>query len=116
MGYIDGFEDIMAMETGVPQNIMGLLKRNTAGSWPFWISNSRTLEKIPRSGLTKQKVCGVKNTAGPSATRTDLEPEEESLIGRYLKRSMEAISYLSPIIPAKRPLYAMDDPGILLLR
>ena len=79
MGYIDGFEDIMDMETGALQNIMGLLKREYG--------------RLIRNPY-------------------DLEPEEESLIGRYFKEEYGSDFVFVTHYPSKkRPFYAMDDPG-----
>ena len=117
MGYIDGFEDIMAMETGVLQNIMGLLKKEYSRELAILDIELPDTEKSPASGLTKQKGLRVKNTAGPSATRTIWSRRRNRLSAGILKRSMEAISYLSPIIPAKSdPFTRWMIPGILLLR
>lgn len=117
MGYIDGFEDIMAMETGVLQNIMGLLKKEYGRELAILDIELPDTEKIPCVRFDEAKRLASENTAGPSATRTIWSRRRNRLSAGILKRSMEAISYLSPIIPAKSvPFTRWMIPGILLLR
>ncbi len=109
MGYIDGFEDVMAMETGFLQYTMG-----------FWQGLQKELDmlgvKLPdvsgfrQCGLTRQGVW-QRNTTGRSATirsgagggssdRTVFQEEYDSdfvIVTHYPSK--------------KRPFYAMDDPA-----
>ena len=91
MGYIDGFEDIMAMETGYLQYTMDLLKREYAHE-------------------IKQKV--AEEYGRKIRSPYDLEPEEEVLISRYAKEKWDADFVFVTHYPSrKRPFYAMDDPA-----
>ena len=81
MGYIDGFEDIMAMETGFLQYTMKLLAKDYQ-------------KELDMLGITY-----------------DLEPEEEHLIGELFKEDYGAdFVFITHYPSKKRPFYAMDDP------
>lgn len=111
MGYIDGFEDIMAMEAGFLQYTMKLLEREYAGELRILGIELPKAEKIPavRFDDIKRKVSekygrGIKNPY-------DLEPEEEQLISQYAKEEWGADFVFVTHYPSrKRPFYAMDDP------
>ena len=85
MGYIDGFEDIMAMETGVLQNIMGLLKKEYSRELAILDIELPDTEKIPCVRFDEAKRLASEKYGRPIRNPYDLEPEEESLIGRYFK-------------------------------
>ena len=111
MGYIDGFEDIMAMETGFLQYMMALLQKDYARELKILNITLPDVSKIPaiRFDEVKQKVAGkydrkIKNPF-------DLEPEEEQLIGQYAKEEWGSDFVFVTHYPSKkRPFYAMDDP------
>ena len=112
MGYIDGFEDIMAMETGALQYIMATLAKDYA-------------KELNILGVTLPNVTNIpcvrfddaKNLVSEKYKRTiknpfDLEPEEEVLIGQYFKEEYDADFVFVTHYPSKkRPFYAMDDPA-----
>lgn len=111
MGYIDGFEDIMAMETGFLQYMMALLQKDYARELKILNITLPDVSKIPaiRFDEVKQKVAEkydrkIKNPF-------DLEPEEEQLIGQYAKEEWDSDFVFVTHYPSKkRPFYAMDDP------
>ena len=102
MGYIDGFEDIMAMETGFLQYTMELLKKEYAKGTSD-ILGSHTAECRARFRpcvSMKQNREWQKNMTASSVIHTILEPEEEASDRSVLqKKSIGAvILYLSHII------------------
>ena len=111
MGYIDGFEDVMAMETGFLQYLMELLKKDYAKELKILDITLPDVSKIPavRFDEIKQKVSEkydrrIKNPF-------DLEPEEEQLISQYAKEEWGSDFVFVTHYPSKkRPFYAMDDP------
>ena len=112
MGYIDGFEDIMAMETGFLQYTMELLKKDYARELNILGVTLPKVDKIPaiRFDEAKQRVAEKYNRQFRNPY--DLEPEEEALIGQYFKEEYDADFVFVTHYPSKkRPFYAMDDPA-----
>lgn len=111
MGYIDGFQDIMEMETGFLQYTAALLEREYGKELKMLDVVLPKVEKIPqvRFGEAKELVAEKYNRR--IRNPYDLEPEEEVLIGRYFKEEMDADFVFVTHYPSKkRPFYAMDDP------
>lgn len=111
MGYIDGFEDIMAMETSVLQNMMAVLEKDYKAELELLNITLPNVTAIPyvRFDEAKRLVSGKYNRAIKNPY--DLEPEEEVLIGRYFKEEYDADFVFVTHYPSKkRPFYAMDDP------
>ena len=111
MGYIDSFEDIMAMETGFLQYTMELLKKDYAKELKILDVTLPDVSKIPaiRFDEAKQKVS--EKYGRKIRNPFDLEPEEEHLIGQYAKEEWDSDFVFVTYYPSKkRPFYAMDDP------
>lgn len=111
MGYIDGFEDIMAMEAGMLQYTLQLLEKEYAKELKILKITLPKADKIPciRFDEAKQKVSEKYNRQ--IRNPYDLEPEEEVLISRYFKEECDADFVFVTHYPSKkRPVYAMDDP------
>lgn len=112
MGYIDGFEDVMAMETGFLQYTMALLAKDYARELKILNVTLPKVDEIPavRFDEIKQKVAEKYNR--PFKNPFDLEPEEEVLISQYAKEEWDADFIFVTHYPSKkRPFYAMDDPA-----
>lgn len=112
MGYIDGFEDIMAMETGFLQYMLALLQRDYGRELSILNATLPKADSIPaiRFDEAKKKVSEKYNR--PIRNPYDLEPEEEALIGQYFKEEYGADFVFVTHYPSrKRPFYAMDDPS-----
>ena len=111
MGYIDGYEDIMAMETGFLQYTMELLSIEYAKELKMLNITLPNVDKIPavRFDEAKQKVS--EKYGRKIRNPYDLEPEEEALIGKYYKEECGAdFVFITHYPSKKRPFYAMDDP------
>lgn len=111
MGYIDSFEDIMAMETGFLQYTMELLKREYAGELDMLKIVLPDVCRIPTVRFDRAKELVSEKYNRKIRNPFDLEPEEEILIGRYFKEEQNADFVFVTHYPSKkRPFYAMDDP------
>ena len=86
MGYIDGFEDIMAMETGFLQYAMELLKKDYARELKVLGVELPDVSQIPAVKFADIKEIVAEKYNHKMRNPFDLEPEEEVLIGRYGER------------------------------
>ncbi len=112
MGYIDGFEDIMGMETGFLQYAMELLKKDYAKELQILKIQLPKVDQIPTVRFDKAKELVAEKYNRKIRNPYDLEPEEEALIGRYFKEEYDADFVFVTHYPSKkRPFYAMDDPN-----
>lgn len=111
MGYIDGFEEIMDMETGFLQYTMELLKTEYAGELKLLDVELPGTDRIPAVRFDEIKRLVSEKYDRRIKNPFDLEPEEESLISRYAKEEWDADFVFVTHYPSKkRPFYAMDDP------
>lgn len=112
MGYIDGFEDIMAMETGFLQYIMELLQKDYAKELKMLNVVLPKVDKIPTVRFDEAKRLVSEKYDRQIKNPFDLEPEEEVLISQYFKEEYDADFVFVTHYPSKkRPVYAMDDPA-----
>ena len=111
MGYIDGFEDIMAMETGFLQYAVELLKKDYAHELSILKVELPKVDKIPAVRFDKAKEMVAEKYNRTIRNPYDLEPEEEHLIGELFKEDYGAdFVFITHYPSKKRPFYAMDDP------
>jgi nondiscriminating aspartyl-tRNA synthetase len=111
MGYIDGFEDIMAMETGFLQYTMDLLALEYDRELKILGITLPKTDQIPAVRFDKAKELVSEKYNRKIRNPFDLEPEEEVLIGQYFKEEYDADFVFVTHYPSKkRPFYAMDDP------
>lgn len=111
MGYIDGFEDIMAMETGYLQYAMQLLKKDYAHELKILGITLPEVEKIPAVEFSDIKEKVSEKYGHKMRNPFELEPEEEQLISQYAKEEWGSDFVFVTHYPSKkRPFYAMDDP------
>lgn len=111
MGYIDSFTDIMAMETGFLQYTMALLEKEYGRELSLLDITLPKTEQIPCVRFDRAKKQAAEKYSRPIRNPYDLEPEEETLIGRFYKEEYGADFVFVTHYPSKkRPFYAMDDP------
>ena len=111
MGYIDGFEDIMEMETGYLQYAMKLLAKEYAGEIKTLGIELPGTDRIPAVKFSEIQELAAQKYGHSIRNPCDVEPEEEILIGRYAKEEWESDFVFVTHYPSKkRPFYAMDDP------
>ncbi len=112
MGYIDGFEDVMAMEAGYLQHMVELLKDKYAKECKMLGVTLPKVDKIPSVRFDEAKALVAKKYNREIRNPYDLEPEEEALIGQYFQEEEGADFVFVTHYPSKkRPFYAMDDPA-----
>ena len=112
MGFIDGFEDIMNMETGALKYIMQLLKTEYAGEIALLHADIPEITEIPCiKFMDAKKLLTEKFKYKPSDMK-DFDPEEEQLLGKYAKKEFNSDFIFVTHYPSiKRPFYTMDDPA-----
>ncbi|MCI7383760.1 MAG: aspartate--tRNA(Asn) ligase [Hungatella hathewayi] len=111
MGYIDGFEDVMAMETSMLQYVMKLLSEEYEKELRMLKVTLPDVARIPAVTFKRAKELVSEKYSRPIRNPYDLEPEEEHLIGRYFKEEYDSDFVFVTHYPSKkRPFYAMDDP------
>lgn len=111
MGYIDGFEDVMAMETGFLQYMMRFLEKEYAVELSILEAELPNAARIPAIRFDEAKERVAERYGRKIKNPFDLEPEEEVLISRYAKEEWDADFVFVTHYPSKkRPFYAMDDP------
>jgi nondiscriminating aspartyl-tRNA synthetase len=111
MGYIDGFEEIMEMETGFLQYAMDLLQKEYANELSILNITLPDVSRIPQVRFDVAKELVSQKYNRQIRNPYDLEPEEEALIGQYFKEEYNADFVFVTHYPSKkRPFYAMDDP------
>ena len=112
MGYIDGFEDLMAMETGFLQYTMKLLAEEYGRELKILGVELPAVEQIPAVRFDEIKRLVSEKYDRKIRNPFDLEPEEETLISQYAKEEWDADFVFVTHYPSKkRPFYAMDDPA-----
>ena len=112
MGYIDSFEDVMAMETGFLKYTMELLKRDYKKELSMLGIDLPSISQIPQVRFDEAKQLVSEKYNRKIRNPFDLEPEEEVLIGRYFKEEYDSDFVFVTHYPSKkRPFYAMDDPA-----
>lgn len=111
MGYIESFEDIMAMETGYLQYTMALLEKEYAQELRILGVEIPKTDQIPAVRFDEIKRLVSEEYGRKIRSPYDLEPEEEVLISRYAKEKWDAdFAFVTHYPSRKRPFYAMDDP------
>jgi nondiscriminating aspartyl-tRNA synthetase len=112
MGYIDGFEEIMGMETGFLQYTMKLLQESYQNELELLQITLPKVDEIPRVRFDEAKQRVAEKYNRQFRNPFDLEPEEEVLIGQYFKEEYNSDFVFVTHYPSKkRPFYAMDDPA-----
>lgn len=111
MGFIDGFEDVMQMETKVLQNIMAVLKTDYAPQLAALHVALPDVTRIPAVRFDEAKRMVSEKYGRAIRDPFDLEPEEEQLISRlFAEEYGSEFVFVTHYPSKKRPFYAADDP------
>lgn len=112
MGFIDSFEDIMAMETEMLRAVFALLNKDYAKELRLLDVTLTEIDRIPAVRFDEAKALISEKYNRKMRNPFDLEPEEEVLIGKYFKEEYGSDFVFVTHYPSKkRPFYAMDDPA-----
>jgi nondiscriminating aspartyl-tRNA synthetase len=112
MGYIDCFEDIMAMETEMLRYVFKFLNESYAKELKLLEVTLPQFDQIPAVRFDEAKLLVSEKYNRKIKNPYDLEPEEEVLIGRYFKEEFDSdLVFVTHYPSKKRPFYAMDDPS-----
>ncbi len=115
MGFIDSFEDVMAVEARLFQYMFKFINENYAPELDIVLGNGERLPELtqfPKIKFADAKELYAKEHGLSKVTDpTDLSPDEETWIGEYfLKQCGSPIVFVTHYPSKKRPFYAMDDP------
>ncbi len=111
MGFINSFTEIMQTEAGALDFIVKLLKKEYQHEIEILKITLPETGKIPYVRFSDAKKLVEEKYGRKIRDPFDLEPEEETLIGRYFKEECNADFVFVTHYPSKkRPFYAMDDP------
>ncbi|MBQ9485427.1 MAG: aspartate--tRNA(Asn) ligase [Clostridia bacterium] len=112
MGFINGFEDIMNMETGALKYIMNLLKTEYAEEVALLKADIPTITEIPCIKFMEAKDIIINKFKYQPSDMKDFDPAEEEMLGKYAKKELGSDFLFVTHYPSKkRPFYTMDDPA-----
>jgi nondiscriminating aspartyl-tRNA synthetase len=111
MGFIDGFHDVMAMETAMLRHAMEHLKREYAPELAELKAVVPDVSNIPALKFRAAKEL-LRDKLGRQVTDWhDFEPAEETALCDYIRRETGSdFVFVTHYPSSKRPFYAMDDP------
>ena len=110
MGYIKNFTDIMEMETAFLQYTMRLLEKDYKKELELLKVTLPDVGKIPALSFEEAKKLVASEYHRSIKSPYDLEPEEEKLIGKYVKEQYGSdFVFITHYPSKKRPFYAMED-------
>lgn len=112
MGFINGFEDIMNMETGALKYIMNLLKTEYAEEVELLKADIPEITEIPTIKFMDAKQLIIDKFHYTPSDMKDFDPAEEEMLGKYAKKELNSDFLFVTHYPSKkRPFYTMDDPA-----
>ena len=111
MGFIDSFEDVMNMETGLLKYIMNLLKTEYKNEVELLHVDIPEITEIPVLKFMEAKEILMKKFKYQPTDMKDFDPAEEELLGKYAKKQFNSdFIFITHYPSKKRPFYTMDDP------
>lgn len=112
MGYIESFEDIMAMEMRMLQYTCTFLKEHFAAEFALLNVEIPEITEIPQIKFAEAKKWISEVYHREVTDVSDFEPEEERLLSELVKKETGSeFVFVTHYPSSKRPFYAMDDPA-----
>ena len=111
MGFINSFEDIMALEARMMVYIFNFLRTEYAMELAELKVTLPEIKDIPKIKFMDAKNLIQEVYKRPYRDPNDLEPDEEKLIGKYfMEKYGSPFVFVTHYPTKKRPFYTMDDP------
>lgn len=112
MGFIDSYEDLMALECRMMRYLFRYLNENYQPELEMFKKYPLPeIKEIPKIRFIDAKNLIAETYKRPYRDPNDLEPDEEKLIGKYfLEKFGSPFVFVTHYPTVKRPFYAMDDP------
>ncbi len=108
MGFIDGMEDVMNMETAMLKYVIAYLRENYADEIALLDADLPEIKNIP--SVTFIEAMEIIRGEKGSKNKFDLEPEDEVFLCEYAKKNWGSdFIFVTHFPAAKRPFYAMND-------
>ena len=110
MGFIESFEDIMQMETGMLKHIMSVLNGQYGQELELLAVQLPEITIIPAVKFSEAKEMVAKAYHREIKDMHDFEPEEEKLLCELIKKQTGSeFVFVTHYPSAKRPFYAMES-------
>ena len=110
MGFIESFEEIMQMETGMLRFMMNYLKEQYEQELSLLKLQLPEITEIPAVKFSEAKEMVAKAYHREIKDMHDFEPEEEKLLCELIKKQTGSeFVFVTHYPSAKRPFYAMDS-------
>lgn len=116
MGFIEGPEDVMKLETRLIRFIADRLRERCEAEFTLLGATIPLIpegDMFPSMKLTDAQELISKETGVDCTKEPDLEPEHERWLSEYAKKEFQSdFIFITNYPRTKRPFYAMDDPEI----
>lgn len=116
MGFIDGPEDVMLMESRLLRYITDELKKHCTKEFELLGAEFPLIpetEMFPSMKLSEAQELITKETGVDCTKENDLDPEHERWLCEYAKNNLNSdFIFITNYPRTKRPFYSMDDPNI----
>ena len=110
MGFIESFEDIMQMETGMLKHIMSVLNGQYGQELELLAVQLPVITEIPAVKFSEAKEMIAKAYHREIKDMHDFEPEEEKLLCEMIKKQTGSeFVFVTHYPSGKRPFYAMES-------